>query len=105
MVGRARRTRRCRRAGFEGPLVHGLCSAASAAASVVFCNPADVVRTRLYNQPPGKARYRHAGDAVAKILATEGPRGFYKGALSHYARLGPHLVLVFLVLERLRLAV
>ena len=97
--------RRCRQAGFEGPLVHGLCSAASAAASVVFCNPADVVRTRLYNQPPGKARYRHASDAVAKILATEGPRGFYKGALSHYARLGPHLVLVFLVLERLRLAV
>ena len=47
----------------------------------------------------------NAGDAVAKILATEAPLGFYKGALSHYARLGPHLVLVFLVLERLRVVV
>ena len=97
--------RRCGAYGFEGPAAHGFCSAASAGASILFCNPADVVRTRLYNQPPGKARYRHAGDAVAKILKTEGPLGFYKGALSHYARLGPHLVLVFLVLERLRVVV
>ena len=97
--------RRCSLMGFEGPAAHGFCSAASAGASILFCNPADVVRTRLYNQPPGKARYRHAGDAITKILKTEGPLGFYKGALSHYARLGPHLVLVFLVLERLRVVV
>jgi len=99
--------RRCAEAGLDiaSPAVHGACSAASAGASILACNPMDVVRTRLYNQPVGERRYRHAGDAVKKILATEGVSGFYKGALSHYLRLGPHLVMVFIILERLRLVV
>jgi len=57
-----------------------------------------------YNQPvDGARRYRNAADAAAKILRTEGPMGFYKGALTHYMRLGPHIVLVFTILERLRM--
>ena len=47
----------------------------------------------------------NALDAARKILATEGPLGFYKGAGSHYLRLGPHMVLVFVILEQLRLFV
>jgi len=88
----------------DSPAVHGACSALSAGASIFFCNPADVVRTRLYNQPvDGARRYRNAVDAAAKIFRTEGPMGFYKGALTHYMRLGPHIVLVFTILERLRM--
>ena len=97
-----------RRAGAAGydvasPAVHVPCSALSAGVSILACNPADVTRTRVYNQPPDGARYANALDAAKKILQTEGPAGFYKGALSHYLRLGPHMVLVFVILEQLRL--
>lgn len=96
--------KRCAAAGFDGnsPLVHIPCSALSAGVSILCCNPADVTRTRVYNAPPGGERYAGALDAARKILATEGAAGFYKGALSHYLRLGPHMVLVFCILEQLR---
>ncbi|EGB11889.1 mitochondrial oxoglutarate transporter [Aureococcus anophagefferens] len=97
--------RRCAAAGLDAdsPAVHGCCSAASAGVSIAFCNPADVVRTRVYNGPAGNARYADAVDAFRKILAAEGPTAFYKGAGSHFLRLGPHMVLVFVILEQLRL--
>ena len=97
--------RRCGQAGLDvnSPAVHGPCSAASAAVSIFFCNPADVTRTRVYNQPADGARYASSVDAARKILATEGAAGFYKGAGSHFLRLGPHMVLVFVILEQLRL--
>jgi hypothetical protein len=90
----------------DGPLLHSACSAASALASIAFCNPADVVRTRLYNQPVDKygkgVLYYGSADAAGKILRTEGVAAFYKGALAHYSRLGPHIVLVFVFLEQLK---
>ena len=89
----------------DSPVVHVPCSAISAGVSILCCNPADVTRTRVYNQPTDGARYANALDAARKILATEGPLGFYKGAGSHYLRLGPHMVLVFVILEQLRLFV
>ncbi|KAH8073833.1 oxidative phosphorylation uncoupler [Aureococcus anophagefferens] len=54
--------RRCAAAGLDAdsPAVHGCCSAASAGVSIAFCNPADVVRTRVYNGPAGNARYADA---------------------------------------------
>jgi hypothetical protein len=69
--------------------------------SVLCVNPVDVVRTRLYNAPPG--RYTGGADAAAQLVALEGGRAFYKGALTHYLRLGPHMVLVFGILEQLKL--
>ena len=35
----------------KSPLTHTFCSLVSAGVSILFCNPADVVRTRIYNQP------------------------------------------------------
>ena len=35
----------------HSPLTHTLCSLLSAGVSILACNPADVVRTRIYNQP------------------------------------------------------
>ena len=77
------------------------CALASAVVSVLCVNPVDVVRTRLYNAPPG--RYSGGADAAAQLVALEGPYAFYKGALTHYLRLGPHMVLVFGILEQLKL--
>ena len=69
-------------------------------------NPFDVVRTRIYNQPvdaSGKgALYNGMVDAAAKIAKTEGVLAFWKGALSHYARAGPHTVLTFIFIGKMR---
>jgi solute carrier family 25 protein 34/35 len=85
---------------------HGLCSLASAAVSVACVNPVDLVRTRMYNQPFGPRGeglwYRHGADAAFKVVSVEGPWALYKGAGAHYARLGPHMVLVFVILEQLK---
>jgi hypothetical protein len=35
----------------QSPLTHTFCSLVSAGVSILSCNPADVVRTRIYNQP------------------------------------------------------
>ena len=79
---------------------HVACALASAAVSIVCVNPVDVVRTRLYNAPPG--RYSGGTDAALALVRTEGALAFYKGALTHFLRLGPHMVLVFGILEQLK---
>lgn len=94
--------------GYNGqsPVTHIICSLISAAFSIACVNPVDIVRTRLYNQPfdeHGRGlRYSGGVDATLKIARSEGMLGFYKGALVHYARLGPHLTLVFLFLEQFK---
>ena len=79
---------------------HVSCALASAAVSVACVNPVDVVRTRVYNAPAGL--YASGADAARRLLRTEGPLALYKGSLTHYLRLGPHMVLVFGILERLK---
>ena len=80
---------------------HVACAVASAAVSVACVNPLDVTRTRLYNAPPG--RYAGGVDAAMALVQTEGPLAFYKGSLTHFLRLGPHMVLVFGILEQMKL--
>jgi hypothetical protein len=88
--------------------VHMLSGLTAGLATCVANNPVDVLRSRLYNQPldaQGQGRlYSSAGDAVRKIVAMEGARAFYKGFWSHYCRAGPHFVLTFVFLERMRKA-
>ena len=82
-------------------LTHILCALASASVSVACVNPVDVTRTRLYNAPPG--RYSSGVDAAWQVIASgEGVGSFYKGALTHFLRLGPHMVLVFAILEQMK---
>jgi len=90
----------------KSPIVHAVCSIVSGGISIIFCNPPDVIRTRIYNQPfdsSGKGvYYSNSSDAFFKIIKNEGPAAFYKGAFSHFTRLGPHLMLVFVFLEQLK---
>ena len=79
---------------------HVVCAVASAAVSTCCVNPVDVTRTRLYNAPPG--RYKGGVDAAIQLVKFEGPLAFYKGALTHFFRLGPHMVLVFTFLEQFK---
>ncbi|KAJ1463226.1 mitochondrial carrier domain-containing protein [Pelagophyceae sp. CCMP2097] len=95
--------------GRDGAAVstHVACSLMSAAVSIVLVNPPDVVRTRLYNQPVDSLgrglHYNNGLHALSRIVSAEGPAALYKGALTHYLRLGPHMVLVFGFLEQFKL--
>ena len=95
--------------GASDVATHVTCSLLSAAVSVAFVNPVDVLRTRLYNQPFGTGgvglRYSGGIDAAAKLLRAEGPFAFYKGAGAHFARLGPHMLFVFVIFEQLKMRV
>ena len=64
------------------------------------------MRTRLYSQPVDAAGrgalYAGAADAAAKILAIEGAPAFYKGAVAHFLRVGPHTTLTFVFIGLMR---
>lgn len=89
--------------GVDGSRVstHVVTALLSAVVSVACVNPVDVTRTRLYNAPPG--RYAGGVDAALALARIEGPLAFYKGALTHFLRLGPHMILVFGILEQLKM--
>ncbi|KAE8573922.1 solute carrier family 25 member 35 [Halyomorpha halys] len=68
--------------------------------------PLDVISTRLYNQgydPQGRGLlYSGYFDCVSKMWTTEGFRGFYKGIVPCYMRIGPHTVLCFVFWDELK---
>jgi hypothetical protein len=51
--------------------------------------PFDIMRTRLMNQPHDAKIYNGFFDCFRKILATEGPLGFYKGFMPIWGRFAP----------------
>ena len=71
----------------------------SMAGSVATCciQPMDMVKTRIQLSAVngGPTNPLVIG---GQLLRSEGVAGFYKGALTHYFRLGPHMVLVFVIL-------
>ncbi|KXN67831.1 mitochondrial carrier [Conidiobolus coronatus NRRL 28638] len=91
----------------EGFYVH---ATSSLLCGILVCsamNPFDVVTTRMYNQPvdaiTGKGKlYRSMFNCFASTLKTEGVRGFFKGFTAHYFRIGPHTVLTFIFMERIK---
>jgi len=70
----------------------------------ICCNhPLDLVRNRLYNQPINEPPlYTSAVDCARKVLASDGVLGFYRGFWSHYMRVGPHYVITFVFLEKIK---
>lgn len=52
----------------------------------------------------GGNKYSGPMAAAADILRTDGPRGFFKGWVANFSRLGPQTVLTFLANEALRSA-
>lgn len=63
-------------------------------------NPADVVKTRIMNDPHGvvggaSAHFKH-------ILRTDGACGFLKGWMASYLRIGPHTVISLVLIEKVR---
>ncbi|TMW53334.1 hypothetical protein DOY81_001634, partial [Sarcophaga bullata] len=79
---------------------HFLTSFMTGGIATLFTQPLDVMKTRLMNAKPGQ----YSGlFAVAKDIAKLGPFGFFKGFIPAFARIGPHTILTFLMMEQLRL--
>lgn len=92
----------------DAPPLHMLASLCGGFAGICCNQPLDVVRNRLYSQPLGAdgkgTLYSGALDCAKQLAGAEGVRGFYRGFLSHYIRVGPHYVLTFTFLEQIKKA-
>jgi len=64
--------------------------------------PFDMVRTKLMNQPPDKMEYTGFVDCTMKIMAKDGPGGFYRGFIPIWARFAPTTTLQLLFFEQFR---
>lgn len=66
-------------------------------AQVLVGQPFDTVKVRLQSAPEGT--YNGAGDVIKKLLANEGPKGFYKGTLTPLVGVGACVSVQFSVNE------
>ncbi len=93
--------------GRDSAMTHFTAAMICGVAVTVAMNPFDVIATRLYNQTTrldarGRVRgslYSGPLDCAVKVGRVEGFRGFYKGAVAHYCRLGPHTVRAFTAID------
>lgn len=69
-------------------------------------SPFDVVKSRIMQQPSGpdgKGLYfKGMTDCFIKSIKTEGVISLWRGFWPNYARLGPRIVIVFVVQEQLK---
>lgn len=63
----------------EGKNLHFVSSFCAGIAVAIVTSPIDVVKTRVMNVDPAAPAYNSMLDCFAKMLRTEGVRGFYKG--------------------------
>jgi len=86
--------------GLPADVISSLCGSMI---GIIFLNPIDIVRTRIFNQPAGAARlYKNGFDAAFKILKHEGAGAFFKGIGPNFLRIGPHTVLTFVFIGQYR---
>jgi len=90
----------------DGFPAHLAGSLAAGFVSTLANSPFDVVKSRVMNQPVGPDGhglvYRGMLDCFAKGIRSEGVFAFWKGFWPNYARVGPRVTIIFLVIERLR---
>ncbi|KJE94854.1 solute carrier family 25 [Capsaspora owczarzaki ATCC 30864] len=81
-------------------LTHLYASMASGFVATVVTQPVDVIKTRIMNSKTGE--FAGPIDCLRRTLAGEGASALYKGFWPAYARLGPHTILTFIFLEKLK---
>ena len=75
---------------------------ASLLASLVattICNPADVIKTRMMNE---RSLGHGFFGSCSSLLVKEGAMAFMKGWMASYSRIGPHTVISFILVEKIR---
>ncbi|XP_016943870.3 mitochondrial uncoupling protein 4C isoform X1 [Drosophila suzukii] len=72
----------------------------------VLSTPADVIKSRMMNQPVDESGknlyYKNSIDCLRKLIREEGALTLYKGLMPTWFRLGPFSVLFWLSVEQLR---
>jgi len=88
----------------EAPGVFSLlaCGAISSTCATFFAYPLVVIRTRLQAQGmPGRpVLYSGMFDCAGKILASEGPKGFYRGIIPNFLKAIPAISSSYVVYEK-----
>ncbi|CAF1317324.1 unnamed protein product [Adineta ricciae] len=86
----------------DGFPAHLFASFISSLFTVTMMNPFDVVSTRIYQSSGRETVYHSVFDCFKKTVQAEGWFALQKGWLALYLRLGPHTVLTFIFLEKIR---
>ena len=95
--------------GFSDDIyTHLLCGLTAGFAATMLGSPVDVVKTRVMNAKKAVAgaappAFNGPIDCAMKILASEGPLGFYAGFIPNFARIGSWNIVAFVTLEQLKL--
>lgn len=94
----------------EGIVVHMIASMFAGLMAATASSPLDVIKTKIMNECSKTAtspEQFHANKqlirkAFMQVLQTDGLRGFFKGWLPNWMRLGPHTIITLMVYEELR---
>ncbi|GAU95464.1 hypothetical protein RvY_07076 [Ramazzottius varieornatus] len=90
----------------DTPVTHALSSLFSGIVAATFATPADVVKTRMMNQPfDEKGRplfYKSSMECLSKTIRDEGLLAIYKGFFPAWMRMGPWSMTFWMVYEQLR---
>ena len=86
----------------DGFPAHLFASFISSLITVTVMNPFDVVSTRIYQSSGHQTVYYGVLDCFKKTIQAEGWTALQKGWLALYLRLGPHTILTFVFLEKIR---
>lgn len=81
---------------------HFFASFISSLFTVTMMNPFDVVSTRIYQSSGRATVYKGVLDCFRQTIRNEGWLALQKGWLALYLRLGPHTILTFVFLEKIR---
>ena len=92
----------------DGPLCHSLSAFSAGLVAVVMSSPADVIKSRVMNQPfdaEGRGTiYSGTLDCLRATVREEGVAALYKGAIPSWFRIAPWSLTFFLTFEQLRKA-
>jgi len=84
-------------------LTSSLCSGVI---STFFAAPMDFLKTRMQSQPVNSAGqglyWRNTWDCAIQSVRTSSVSHLWTGVVPHYLRRGPHLVITFMTMEKLR---
>ncbi|XP_067672038.1 mitochondrial uncoupling protein 4-like [Haliotis asinina] len=86
-------------------VTHTLASACSGIVAALMGTPADVVKSRVMNQPTENGRglaYKGSVDCLMKTVSQEGFFALYKGFLPTWARMAPWSLVFWLSYEQVR---
>lgn len=87
-------------------ICHGVSSATSGLVAATLGTPADVVKTRIMNQPRDKTNrglyYRSSLDCLMKAVKNEGFFSLYKGFIPTWSRMAPWSLTFWLSFEKIR---